>query len=330
MSRRRRTISGSASEADKAHVVAELFGESAGELITDCSCAIDDIILLHGRMYLTEKYLCFYSNIFAAEKRVRIPLLCIDELIPEFTALVIPNAICVKTNRGEYKLRSFWDRDGVLEKITGAREEVVKLSKKRNVSFAPPAGAPEVEAPSPTQLTPSPTQLTPSPTQLTPSPTQLKKSFSLHGNAFKEDEDIEDFTDFKDVAEHDDVLTALENFIVSSALKNHVLKESLAMNIVDFLQLFVNDGAECGYGKYHESIEDENVVASPWEGDFTSTIGGHRNISFFKIVNLPGLKSTRGVKAQKIRRFGDWGCVIQSSTRLEVRSIYINSYITQC
>jgi hypothetical protein len=36
----------------------------------DYSCALQSKILLHGRMYLTSKNICFYSNLFGFEKKV--------------------------------------------------------------------------------------------------------------------------------------------------------------------------------------------------------------------------------------------------------------------
>jgi hypothetical protein len=48
-----------------------------------------------------------------------------------------------------------------------------------------------------------------------------------------------------------------------------------------------------------------------------SGFGYFREMKFFKPVNLPGLKSTRGVKVQRYRRFGDLGLILCSSTRLE-------------
>jgi hypothetical protein len=42
-----------------------------------------------------------------------------------------------------------------------------------------------------------------------------------------------------------------------------------------------------------------------------------REMKFHKTVNLPGLKSTRGVKLQRMQRCGMHGLVVHSSTRLE-------------
>jgi hypothetical protein len=41
--------------------------------MADFSCAVESKILLHGRMYITDKFVCFYSNFFGFEKKVRSP-----------------------------------------------------------------------------------------------------------------------------------------------------------------------------------------------------------------------------------------------------------------
>ncbi|KAJ1453133.1 hypothetical protein M885DRAFT_422105, partial [Pelagophyceae sp. CCMP2097] len=76
----------------------------------DWSCAIERKILLHGRLYVTDRFICFYSNLFGFEKKIKIPyshVLCVTK---EYTVGVIPNAIAVITARKEYVFRSFWDR----------------------------------------------------------------------------------------------------------------------------------------------------------------------------------------------------------------------------
>ena len=32
--------------------------------LPDFSCAVESSVLLHGRMYVTNRFLCFYSNLF--------------------------------------------------------------------------------------------------------------------------------------------------------------------------------------------------------------------------------------------------------------------------
>jgi hypothetical protein len=70
------------------------------------------------------------------------------------------------------------------------------------------------------------------------------------------------------------------------------------------------------YIRYHESVKDSNVVMTAWQTAGAAHELG-REIKFFKPVNLPGLASTRGVKLQNYRRFGDVGLLLSSSTRLE-------------
>ncbi len=57
------------------------------------------------------------------------------------------------------------------------------------------------------------------------------------------------------------------------------------------------------------------MVTSAWTE--MNALGAGREIKFFKPVNLPGLASTRGVKLQRYKRFGDYGLLVYSSTRLE-------------
>lgn len=37
----------------------------------DYSCAISATLAMHGRMYPTSSHLCFYSNVFGRERKVR-------------------------------------------------------------------------------------------------------------------------------------------------------------------------------------------------------------------------------------------------------------------
>lgn len=65
----------------------------------DFSCAVETKVLLHGRMYVTNRFLCFYSNLFGVEKKIRIPYSHITLITKENTALVIPNAIAIATSK---------------------------------------------------------------------------------------------------------------------------------------------------------------------------------------------------------------------------------------
>uniref|UniRef100_A0A9L0TAU4 GRAM domain containing 1C n=1 Tax=Equus caballus TaxID=9796 RepID=A0A9L0TAU4_HORSE len=79
------------------------------KLIADYACALQRDILLQGRLYLSENWLCFYSNIFRWETTISIALKNITFMTKEKTARLIPNAIQIVTE-GEKSLtrQEFW------------------------------------------------------------------------------------------------------------------------------------------------------------------------------------------------------------------------------
>lgn len=90
--------------------VQELFGD-VGEFVAGYPCALESGILRQGRMFITNKFVCFYCSHFGAEKKIRIPYKQIRTITKENTAMVIPNAIEIKTLKTSYMFRSFLSRD---------------------------------------------------------------------------------------------------------------------------------------------------------------------------------------------------------------------------
>ncbi|KAF6204901.1 hypothetical protein GE061_019065 [Apolygus lucorum] len=80
-------------------------------LVVDYSCAIQRDILVHGRLYVSPNYLCFYANIFRWETQVVFKWKEVTALTKEKTALVIPNAIFVHIGNEKHFLTSFASRD---------------------------------------------------------------------------------------------------------------------------------------------------------------------------------------------------------------------------
>ncbi|KAM3921170.1 protein Aster-A isoform 2-T2 [Leptodactylus fuscus] len=80
-------------------------------LIVDYSCALQRDILLQGRLYLSENWICFHSNIFRWETTITIQLKDIRCIKKEKTAKVIPNAIQVCTESEKHFFTSFGARD---------------------------------------------------------------------------------------------------------------------------------------------------------------------------------------------------------------------------
>ncbi|XP_069886308.1 protein Aster-C isoform X3 [Dipodomys merriami] len=81
------------------------------KLIADYSCALQRDILLQGRLYLSENWLCFYSNIFTWETTISIALKNITFMTKEKTARLIPNAIQIIAEGEKFFFTSFGARD---------------------------------------------------------------------------------------------------------------------------------------------------------------------------------------------------------------------------
>lgn len=78
---------------------------------TDYSCALQKDILVHGRLYVSQNFLCFYANIFRWETSLSIKWKDVTSITKEKTARVIPNAILVCTDSDKHFLTSFATRD---------------------------------------------------------------------------------------------------------------------------------------------------------------------------------------------------------------------------
>ncbi|KAI9502521.1 hypothetical protein BX070DRAFT_226305 [Coemansia spiralis] len=86
-------------------------------LIDDYGCALQRDILVQGRLYLTENYVCFYSNIFGWVTNL---IIVFDEIVSiekKMTALIIPNAIQISTLHAKHFFGSFIYRDSAYNQL---------------------------------------------------------------------------------------------------------------------------------------------------------------------------------------------------------------------
>lgn len=101
------------SHQEKNNEIHKIFSQLPGKerLIDDYSCALQRDILIHGRLYITQNWLCFYANIFSWETLLTIPFRTVTSITKERTALLIPNAIQIATTVEKYGFSSFIQRD---------------------------------------------------------------------------------------------------------------------------------------------------------------------------------------------------------------------------
>jgi hypothetical protein len=99
-----------------------------------------------------------------------------------------------------------------------------------------------------------------------------------------------------------------------------VSSDTLDVSLENFNKLFINEGAPYGFKQYHEIVKDTNLVLTSWVDESNVQPGQFsRELKFFKPVNLPGLASTRGVKVQRLVRFGDTGMFIHTTETVDKR-----------
>ena len=310
-----------ASEYSREDILKQIFGD-VGDLIVDLSCAVESTVLLHGRMYITNRHLCFYSNIFGLEKKIRIPYSHITAITKEMTALVIPNALSVTTYRKEYLFRSFWDRDecyrllkdivtkyksgGVAAVVdvgynNGKRGSVMNTERQRTNTMS------SIDS---TIQTKSKSSSVDSTTTISSLP---------HPSIDSPDQEVEE----EELGLHDTKNDFVDE-IQKARLKISVISGDLNISLKDFAKLFIEENAVHSYGKYHEEVNDTNVIVSQWT-EMSSSLGKGRDIKFLKPVNIPALKSTRGVKVQRYRKFGELGLIVYSSTRYSLTYLLTHS-----
>ncbi|KAH3664201.1 hypothetical protein OGAPHI_004552 [Ogataea philodendri] len=101
-------------------------------LLDDFSCALSREILLQGRLYVSEHYLCFNSNLLGWVTSLMISH---DEIVHferKSTAGLFPNGIVVETKDGKHTFASFISRDSTLNFLETIWSKSVALSKSKN------------------------------------------------------------------------------------------------------------------------------------------------------------------------------------------------------
>ncbi|CAN0440837.1 unnamed protein product, partial [Ectocarpus sp. 12 AP-2014] len=78
----------------------------------DFSCAWDHKVVMHGRMYVTERRLCFYANFFGLEAKMSLRHEDVARCSKGNSAIFIPNVVVVQDKSGkDFVFRAFWERD---------------------------------------------------------------------------------------------------------------------------------------------------------------------------------------------------------------------------
>ncbi|XP_068563607.1 GRAM domain-containing protein 2B isoform X1 [Cebidichthys violaceus] len=71
------------------------------DLIHAYICALQKEVPYHGRLYITDIHACFYSSVLLKDTKVVIPVSCIHIVKKQNTALLVPNALSIRTTEGD-------------------------------------------------------------------------------------------------------------------------------------------------------------------------------------------------------------------------------------
>lgn len=105
---------------------------SDDRLLDDFSCALSREILLQGRIYISEHYLCFNSSLLGWVTSLVISLDEIMKFERRSTAGLFPNGIIIETKDFKHVFASFISRDQTLNFIETIWSKSISLSKKNH------------------------------------------------------------------------------------------------------------------------------------------------------------------------------------------------------
>ncbi|XP_073332557.1 GRAM domain-containing protein 2B isoform X3 [Pagrus major] len=71
------------------------------DLIHAYICALQKEVPYHGRLYITDSNACFYSSVLLKDTKLVVPVSCIHIVKKQNTALLVPNALSIRTTEGD-------------------------------------------------------------------------------------------------------------------------------------------------------------------------------------------------------------------------------------
>lgn len=79
-------------------------------LVVDYPCGLQKDVFIHGRLYLSKNYVCFYSKSYSSETSIILQWNDIVSITKDKSKLV-PNAILLSTQNDEFLLTTFGSSD---------------------------------------------------------------------------------------------------------------------------------------------------------------------------------------------------------------------------
>lgn len=95
------------------------------KMVEDVSCALSKDFLVQGRMYISDHYICFNSNILGWVTNLTIPLQEVIQIEKKQTAVLFPNGMIIRTLHHKYVFATFLSRDTTFNLISNIWNRVL-------------------------------------------------------------------------------------------------------------------------------------------------------------------------------------------------------------
>ncbi|XP_056895310.1 GRAM domain-containing protein 2B isoform X3 [Takifugu flavidus] len=109
------------------------------ELIHSYVCALQKEVPYHGRLYVTEAHACFYSSVLLKDTKVVISLCSIHIVKKQNTALLVPNALSIRTSNGDkFLFMSLRNRENCFQLLRSLCPQIEDRSTNSSPVFSSP------------------------------------------------------------------------------------------------------------------------------------------------------------------------------------------------
>ncbi|XP_034069029.1 GRAM domain-containing protein 2B isoform X2 [Gymnodraco acuticeps] len=107
------------------------------DLIHAYICALQKEVPYHGRLYVTDTNACFYSSVLLRDTKVVIPVSSIHIVKKQNTALLVPNALSIRTTGGEkYLFVSLRNRESCYQLLRSVSPQIEDGSTNSSPIFS--------------------------------------------------------------------------------------------------------------------------------------------------------------------------------------------------
>uniref|UniRef100_A0AAV2KV10 GRAM domain-containing protein n=1 Tax=Knipowitschia caucasica TaxID=637954 RepID=A0AAV2KV10_KNICA len=107
------------------------------DLIHAYLCALQKEVPYHGRLYITDKNVCFYSSVLLKDTKVVVPASSIHIVKKQNTALLVPNAVSIRTTDGDkFLFVSLRNREGCYQLLCSVCPQVEEGSTNSSPLFS--------------------------------------------------------------------------------------------------------------------------------------------------------------------------------------------------